>query len=102
MRGHQRFRGGTCSVARPRRPPWLPGDGLLAPRDVEAWTAQLGRALAAVHAAPLEGRDASVLPDDDWLAGYVLKPAPAEHVDGHPDGADVWAALQALWSRVGP
>jgi hypothetical protein len=36
------------------------------PRDVEAWTAQLGRALAAVHAAPLEGRDASVLPDDDW------------------------------------
>jgi aminoglycoside phosphotransferase (APT) family kinase protein len=78
----------------------LQGRGLLTPSDGEDWTEQLGRALALVHAAPLEGHDTSILPDNDWLAGYVLKDAPAEHVAEHPDGAAVWDALQALWPRV--
>jgi aminoglycoside phosphotransferase (APT) family kinase protein len=79
----------------------LPGGGLLAPRDPDDFAAQLGRALAKVHVARLEGRDASVLPDNGWLPEYVLKEAPAEDVAGHPDGAAIWAALHALWPGVG-
>jgi aminoglycoside phosphotransferase (APT) family kinase protein len=78
----------------------LPGRPLRAPRDPAAFAAELGRALARVHAARLDEQDAGVLRADDWLGERMANDPPAEHLEGHPDGAPVWSALRDRWPRV--
>lgn len=73
----------------------MPGHGLLAPRDLAAWTGDLARALAALHGADVQAvdedslRDAAAVPF--W--GLLVIEAQREAIATHPRGSEVLAQV---------
>jgi len=81
----------------------LPGRGLLAPRDPLAYARGLADGLAAIHAAPLEPRELSLLVDQrSELADLLERDAPPSGLAQRPGGTDAWAMMRCWWPRIHP
>ena len=80
---------------------YLPGRGLLAPRDVEGWVRQLAEALARIHATSLTKSERALLVDQrTGLARLLDRDSPPAELAAQPDGPTVWSAMRRWWPHV--
>jgi aminoglycoside phosphotransferase (APT) family kinase protein len=79
----------------------VPGRGLLAPRDVNAWVGQLAETLAQIHAAPLTERELGILIDPHpELVRLLERDAPPSYLKTQPGGAEAWSAMRRWWPQI--
>lgn len=78
----------------------LPGHAILAPRDLDRYVSEFAGTAALIHSVSLSGQDWAHARRLDDRITTKLNSGPSTSLLRHPDGADVWSALQKLWPRV--